>query len=307
MPGLTTVAGKVRAFNRFYTRTIGVLQPKLLDSRFSLTEARILYEIAHQDQPTSAAIADLLGLDRGYLSRTLGNLVEHGIVRRTRSATDKRESLLSLTAAGKREVARLDQLSHDAVSRQVQALSSTQRSQLMHAMGIIESLLGQGNPAAPPFVIRTHRPGDLGWIIERHGAVYHEEYGWDGKFEGLVAEVVAKFVARFDPRRERCWIAERNGERIGSIMLVNKSATVGKLRLLLVEPSARGLGLGKALVEECLSFARQTGYRKVELWTNSVLDAARHIYEQAGFTLVSEDPHQQFGHGLVGQTWEKRL
>jgi DNA-binding MarR family transcriptional regulator/GNAT superfamily N-acetyltransferase len=307
MSDLDQRAEEVRAFNRFYTQSIGALNPGLLDSAFSLTEARVLYELAHQERPTSVAIARELDLDAGYLSRIVTKFQKRGLLSRRRSETDRRESLLALTTKGRREVAALDRRSHDEMAARLKPLSPADRARLTASLSTVQVLLGGGAKDTAPFIIRTHRPGDLGWIVQRHGEIYHEEYGWDEKFEGLVAGIAADFARDFDPERERCWIAERAGERIGSIVLVRKSATVAKLRLLLVEPSARGLGLGQHLVQECIRFARECGYRKLILWTNSVLDAARHIYEKAGFALVEEEKHNQFGHGLVGQGWELRL
>ncbi|WP_029919605.1 bifunctional helix-turn-helix transcriptional regulator/GNAT family N-acetyltransferase [Nevskia soli] len=297
----------VRRFNRFYTRQIGVLRQGLLDSPFSLAEARVLYEIAHRQQPTATELAQDLQLDAGYLSRILRAFEKGGLLRKQASPTDARQSLLSLTAAGRKAQLALEAGSNAEVGAMLAALPADSRSRILQAMQTIERLLGAPQAAHEPYLLRTHRPGDMGWIVHRHGALYAQEYGWDETFEALVAEIVAKFVQNFDPRRERCWIAERDGEILGSVFLVKHSASTAQLRLLLVEPSARGLGIGRRLVEECIRFARQSGYSDITLWTNDILSAARHIYESAGFRLVGEKPHRSFGHDLVGQTWELRL
>lgn len=301
----------VRRFNRFYTRQIGALNETLVRSAFSLTEVRVLYELAHREQPTAAELGRALGLDAGYLSRMLRNFRKRGLVATQPSGADGRQSLLALTDRGRAEFATLDTRSHADVRAMLRTLSGAERNGLVDAMGTIVGLLGQEPPAADtrqaPYLLRPHRPGDMGWIVHRHGALYWQEYGWDERFEALVAGIVARFVTQFDPVHERCWIAERDGEIVGSVFLVRKSKTVAKLRLLLVEPKARGLGLGRRLVAECVRFARDAGYRKVTLWTNSVLHAARHLYEEAGFVLVHEEPHESYGHELVAQTWELTL
>jgi DNA-binding MarR family transcriptional regulator/GNAT superfamily N-acetyltransferase len=303
----TAAVAAVRGFNRFYTRRIGVLQQGLLDSEFSLTEARVLYELAHRDQPTATELGRDLGLDAGYLSRILRLFVQRGLVHKQAAPQDARQSLLSLTAAGRKVQAELEQRSNVEVAAMLEALSGDGQNRLLQALRSVEALIGPRQAPPKPYLLRTHQPGDLGWAVQRNAALYAQEYGWDGTYEALVAEIVAKFIRDFDPQRERCWIAEREGERLGSVMLVQRSRTVAQLRLLLVEPSARGLGIGKRLVEECIRFARQCGYRKVMLWTNDILVAARHIYQAAGFELVGEEQHHSFGHDLVGQTWELRL
>ena len=297
----------VRSFNRFYTKQIGVLREGLLGSPYSLTEVRVLYELAHRSQPTAAELGRELGLDAGYLSRLLRNFERRGLVAKARSRADGRQSLLSLTARGGKAFAPLDTRSHDEVAAMLARLSATEQSRLIDAMRTIQALLGGRAEPKVPYLLRSHRPGDMGWIIHRHGALYAQEYGWDETFEALVAEIAAKFIRTLDPKRERCWIAEREGEIVGSVFLVQKSRTVGQLRLMYVEPAARGLGIGSRLVAECLRFARQVGYRKVVLWTNSVLLAARHIYEKAGFRLVHSERHRSFGRDLVGETWELTL
>ncbi len=298
---------EVRRFNRFYTRRIGVLREGLLASPFSLTEVRVLYELAHRQQPTAVELARELGLDSGYLSRLLRGFARRGWLRRERSPRDGRRALLSLTARGRRAFAPLETRARKEVAAQLQTLSGAQQARLLDAMRGIEELMAAPHANAAPYVLRAPHPGDLGWVVERHGALYAGEYGYDVEFEGLVAEIVAHFVRHFDARRERCWIAERQGERLGCIFLVKKTATIAKLRLLLVEPAARGLGVGKRLVEECVRFARQAGYRKITLWTQSDLYAARHIYRRAGFRRVHEERHRSFGKNLVAETWDLDL
>ncbi|HEX4568909.1 MAG TPA: helix-turn-helix domain-containing GNAT family N-acetyltransferase [Dongiaceae bacterium] len=297
----------VRRFNRFYTRRIGVLQEGFLRTAFSLTEGRVLYELAHREAVTASALARDLDLDPGYLSRILKGFEARGLITRAASVEDARQSLLSLTPAGRAAFAPLDRRSQEEIGGMLEALPVPSQKRLVAQMAEIESMLGEQPAAAAPYLLRPHRPGDLGWIVHRHGALYAEEYGWDESFEALVAEIAAKFLREFDPRRERCWIAEREGEILGSVRVVRQSDEVAKLRLLLVEPKARGLGLGRRLVEECLRFARLSGYRRMTLWTNDILHAARRIYEQAGFHLTAEEPHRSFGHDLVSQTWERDL
>ena len=297
----------VRRFNRFYTRRIGALRAGLLDSPFSLAEARLLFELAHRERPTAAELARDLGLDAGYLSRMLRGLERRHQIARERSNSDGRQSLLGLTAEGKRTFGTLNTRSAAEVRAMLGKLSDAGQRRLVEAMRDVERLLGAATEPKVPYLLRPHRPGDMGWVVHRHGALYAHEYGWDERFEALVATIVAKFIENFDPKRERCWIAERDGEIVGSVFLVSKSRTVAQLRLLYVEPSARGLGIGKRLVDECERFARDRGYRKIVLWTNSVLHAARHIYEAAGYRLLAEEPHHSFGRALVGQTWELAL
>jgi DNA-binding MarR family transcriptional regulator/N-acetylglutamate synthase-like GNAT family acetyltransferase len=297
----------VRRFNRFYTRQIGALSEHLLESPFSLAEARIIYELAQREKATATELGVGLGLDAGYLSRLLAAFKKRGLISRKPSETDGRQSVIWLTEKGRNAFAELNGRSHNEIEALLSRLSPTDQNRLIEAMGVIEELLGAQPEQKVPYIIRPHQPGDMGWVTHRHGVLYNEEYGWDEEFEALVAEITAKFIKNFDPKRERCWIAERNGEIAGSVFLVQKSKTVAQLRLLLVEPSARGMGIGKRLVNECVRFARQTGYKKITLWTNSVLDAARHIYEEAGFQLVQEEPHHSFGHDLTGQNWELKL
>ena len=301
--------GAVRQFNRFFTRRIGVLREGLLHSPYPLTEARILFELAHQDNLTASALCGELGLDPGYLSRILARFEGQGLIEKVRSEDDARRLLLRLTPAGRDAFAVLDQRSRDEVGELLGELTPAERDRLLRAMNTIESVLDENKrfKYAEPFVLRPHEPGDMGWVVHRHGVLYAQEYSWNEEFEALVAQIVADFITNFDPTRERCWIAEMGGRIVGSVFVVQKDETTAKLRLLLVEPEARGLGLGARLVDECLRFARRTGYQKMTLWTNSVLLAARHIYQKAGFRLVEEEPHHSYGHDLVGETWEKGL
>jgi DNA-binding MarR family transcriptional regulator/GNAT superfamily N-acetyltransferase len=297
----------VRRFNRFYTRRIGVLNEGLLRSPFSLSEVRVLFELAHRPNLTASTLREELGLDAGYLSRLLRDFQKRGLVERTSSAADGRVSHLNLTHQGREEFAALDTRASDEVRALLRGLPVAEQRRLLAAMRTIQDALDASPGKGAPYLLRLHQPGDMGWVVHRHGVLYAQEYGWDERFEALIAEVVASFIQHFDPKRERCWIAERDGEIVGSVFLVRKSKTVAKLRLLLVEPSARGLGIGARLVDECIRFARRAGYRKMTLWTNSVLDAARRIYQRAGFHLVDEQPHNHFGPDLVGQTWELEL
>ena len=297
----------VRRFNRFYTQKIGVLKDGLLGSPFSLSQARVLWELAHRERPTATAVARDLGLDAGYLSRILRGLERRRLIARTASRTDGRQQLLSLTRAGQAAAVRLDRRSHDEVAAILATLAPPEQQRLVEAMRTVETLVGARPEPKVPYMLRPHRPGDMGWVVHRHAVLYGTEYGFDERFEALVATVVARFIERYDPRRERCWIAEKDGEIVGSVFLVKGSAAVAKLRLLLIEPSARGLGIGARLVDECVRFARQAGYRTLTLWTQSVLHAARHIYQQAGFRLVRKERHTSFGQDLVGETWELRL
>ena len=309
MPGSTLAEriDAVRRFNRLYTRQIGVLREGLLRSPFSLTEVRVLYEIAHSSEPSAAELGKDLGLDAGYLSRILRDFSTKGLVEKRPSKADGRQCLLRLTKKGQKEFATLNRRQNEEVGAMLNNRPAGEQARLIEAMRTIQGLLGSQPEPKVPYILRPHHPGDMGWIVHRHGVLYSQEYGWDEDFEALVAQIVADFIKTFDPKRERCWIAEREGAIVGSVFLVQKSKTVGQLRLLLVEPKARGLGIGRRLVDECIRFARQKGYRKIALWTNSVLDAARHIYEDAGFRLVQEEAHHSYGHDLVGQNWELTL
>ena len=297
----------VRAFNRFYTRQIGVLDEHLLDSPFSLAEMRVLYELAHREGPTSTHLGRDLGLDAGYLSRILRRFESRRLIRRVPSPSDARQSLLTLTPRGRAAFAPLETRARDEVGTMLGRLSGADRRQVVAAMQTVQRLLGAPREAAAPYALRAHQPGDMGWVVHRHGAIYAKEWGYNAEFEALVARIVADFLDRFDAARERCWIAEKDGEIVGSVFLVAKSKTVAKLRLLLVEPSARGLGIGGRLVDECIRFARQSGYRKLTLWTQSELDAARRLYQQAGFHRVHQERHHSFGKHLVAETWDLRL
>jgi DNA-binding MarR family transcriptional regulator/GNAT superfamily N-acetyltransferase len=294
----------VRRFNRFFTRQIGLLGDGYLDSPFTLAEVRVLYELAQRDAPTASDIAKALGLDAGYLSRMLASFQKRGLLARKASNQDGRQSHLSLTRKGRVAFSALDAKSAAGIAKMIKRLSAAERNRLTGAMAAIEGLLGERAAPKVPYLLRSHQPGDMGWVIHRHGALYAEEYKWDERFEALVAQIAADFIQKFDAKRERCWIAERDGAIVGSVFLVKKSLRVAKLRLLLVEPSARGLGIGARLVDECIRFARQAGYRKITLWTQSVLHAARQIYRKAGFRLVKRERHQSFGHQLTGETWE---
>lgn len=299
----------VRGFNRFYTSQIGILDRGYLHTPFSLAEARVLYELGSRTQrPTATELARDLRLDPGYLSRILRGFGKRGLVKQETAAEDARRSHLSLTPKGRKSFAQLDRRSNSDVRALVAQLPAPRRRQLVDSMRAIQSALGQ-EPAldATPFTIRTHRPGDMGWVTYRHGVLYAREYGWDERFESLVARICADFIDNFDAKHERCWIAERDGEILGSIFCVQKSKAVAKLRLLLVEPSARGLGVGSRLVDECIRFARAKGYRKLTLWTQNNLHAARHIYVRAGFKLTSEEKHFSFGKHLVAQNWDLPL
>jgi DNA-binding MarR family transcriptional regulator/GNAT superfamily N-acetyltransferase len=297
----------VRQFNRFFTRQIGVLREGLLHSPYSLTEARVLFELAQRQDLTSSDVGRELGLDAGYLSRILARLEQQGLLEKVRSEVDGRQRLLRLTPEGEHAFALLNQRSRDEVAEMLSDLSEEDQQRLLKAMDTIQGVLSKGFKYADPFVLRSPEPGDLGWVIHRHGVLYAEEYGWDEQFEALVAQIVADFITHYKPERERCWIAEMNGEIVGSVFVVQASETEAKLRLLLVEPKARSLGLGTRLVEECIRYARRRGYKKLVLWTNSVLRAARHIYEKTGFKLVAQEAHHSFGHDLIGETWELPL
>ncbi len=297
----------VRRFNRFYTKQIGVLRKGYLDSEFSLAEGRVLYEIAHRDQPIAAELSKDLDLDPGYLSRLLAKFEKQGLVARKASGNDARQSHLSLTARGRQAFVPLEAKSQRLASGMLSKLSGADQRRLIDAMHTIETLLGGEPQGTPPYSLRSPRPGDMGWVVQLHGAFYAAAYGWDESFEALTAEIVAKFVQEFDAKREGCWIAEREGANVGCVFLVKKSNRVAKLRLLLVEPSAHGLGIGKRLVSECIGFARAAGYRKMTLWTQSNLVAARGIYQSAGFRLVKQWPVKQFGHKMTSETWELKL
>lgn len=296
----------VRAFNRFYTRKLGVLDQQLLKSPFSLSEARVMYELAHTGDLAAKEIGLELGLDPGYLSRIIQKFDEDGLVTRKPLPSDRRQYQLSLTAKGRASFARLERTSQEHVGTMLGPLSGEDRTRLIGAMDTIERLLAAPR-AATPAILRDPRPGDMGWVVQSHGVLYASEYGFDASFEALVAEIAAKFITSFDAARERCWIADIDGRPVGSVFLVRHSDDVAKLRLLLVEPVGRGQGLGRRLVAECISFARACGYRRITLWTQSILVAARKIYQEAGFVRVAAEPHRSFGQNLIGETWEREL
>ena len=308
MGGREDRVARVRRFSRFYTRKIGVLHEGLLGSPLSLTEGRVVWELAQHEQATASELAAELGLDTGYLSRILGGFEKRGLIDRKPSERDGRQVVIALTAAGRALYASIDSSSRGAVAAMLGELDRADQDRLVAALETAEKLLGRSRKSAgPSYILRSHQPGDIGWIIHRHGVLYAEEYGLDQRFEALVAQIAAGFIENFDAARERCWIAEREGAIVGSVLLVKESDEVGKLRLLYVEPPARGLGIGSRLVGECIRFAGQRRYRKITLWTNDVLVSARRIYQAAGFLLVSEELHRSFGRDLVGQFWELDL
>jgi DNA-binding MarR family transcriptional regulator/GNAT superfamily N-acetyltransferase len=298
----------VRRFSRFYTRRIGVLEESLLGSGLTLSEGRVIFELGRRGEWTAGGMATELGLDAGYVSRLLGALEKRRLIARRPSESDGRQAIVSLTQRGRERYEFLDARSKEDIAALLAPLAPPDRRRLLAAMASIEALMGDAAAPSVPYIIRPHRPGDIGWVISRHGALYAEEYGWDETFEGFVAEIAGAFIKSFDAKRERCWIAEREGEIVGSVFLVKgPDEHTAKLRLLYVEPGARGLGIGARLVEECARFARAAGYRGIALWTNSVLVSARRIYEAAGYRLVKSEPHRSFGQDLIGETWQLDL
>jgi DNA-binding MarR family transcriptional regulator/N-acetylglutamate synthase-like GNAT family acetyltransferase len=297
----------VRRFSRFYTKQIGLLHEKILRSPFSLAEARVIYELAHHQQTTATELCNELGLDAGYLSRILRDFNKRGLIDKGRSEADGRKKFLRLSENGQAAFARINSRSRREIEATLKKLSAADQARLVQAMQTTEELLGARPEHKVSYILRTHQPGDMGWVVHRHGILYAEEYAWDEQFEALVAEIVTSFIRNYDPKRERCWIAEKGGDNAGSVFLAKQSDSTAKLRLLLVEPNARGLGIGSRLVSECIKFAQQVGYSKITLWTNSILTAARHIYQKAGFQLVNEQPHQSFGHDLIAETWDLEL
>jgi DNA-binding MarR family transcriptional regulator/GNAT superfamily N-acetyltransferase len=304
---LESQVAAVRGFSRFYTRKFGIIEPKLLDSPWTLQEARVIYEIAARKTCTATDLVSALGLDAGYLSRTLQTLQRRQVVARKPSKADRRAAEITLTAKGRAAFAELDSRSRREVAGLLGKLEPADRTAIVQAMSKIERALEPSAPQLAGFLLRTHRPGDIGWIVSRHGALYAQEYGWDISFEALAAEIAAQFIRSYDPVREACWIAETGGEPVGSVFLVKASDDVAKLRLLLVERGARGLGVGRALTEQCIRFARRAGYTSITLWTQSILVAARGIYQRAGFQRIKEEPHHRFGVDLIGETWELKL
>jgi len=297
----------VRRFNRFYTKQIGVLDEGLLESPFSLTEARVIYELANREKASATELVNELGLDAGYLSRMLRGFEKRKLIEKSVSETDARQSVLKLTKQGRKEFENLNRLTRNQIEEILNDLSPAEQNRLLAAMKAIEELLGTTTQENFSYILRTPQPGDYGWVIQSNGSLYAQEYGWDENYEALVAQIVAEFVKNYDSKKERCWIAEKDGENVGSVFLVKESATIARLRLLIVDPKARGLGIGKRLVDECTRFARQVGYKKITLWTNSVLLAARSIYQKAGYQLVKSEKHHSFGHDLTGETWELEL
>ena len=298
-------AEELRAFNRFYTKKIGLLNEHLGPSPFTLTEARILFELGHQTVDTASDLSRLLGLDKGYLSRILAKLRKQGLVESRISPKHARHHLLALTDNGSRAFQELESAANGQMSALITPLAVHDAQRLLAASREIRTILdGDKTGQGGPFHLRDPQPGDLGWVIQRQAILYHREYGWDRQYEGLIAGIISRFVEQFDPMLEQCWIAERAGEAVGAIFLVQSGAPgIGQLRLLHVEPSARGLGIGSALADACVKRARAIGYRQLMLWTNDVLVSARRIYEAAGFQLVKQETHRSFGHDLNGQTW----
>jgi DNA-binding MarR family transcriptional regulator/GNAT superfamily N-acetyltransferase len=304
-PGAAIAA--VRGFNRFYTRQLGLLERGLLGSDFTLTEARVLYELAHRKASTASAIGKDLGLDLGYLSRLLKKFGRRRLIERTRSSSDGRQHQLKLTRKGRDAFEPLDRAAKVQIAGMIDPMTQTQRCELVEAMWKAQRLLRPVDAPAPPYRLRSLRTGDMGWIIHRQAVLYAQEYGWDETYEHLITDILGRFVRDFDAEAERAWVAEAEQKIVGSVFLVRASATLARLRLLYVEPEARGLGIGRQLVRECIEFARTRGYQKLSLWTNDVLSSARRIYEAAGFKLIKEEQHHSFGKDLVGQTWELML
>jgi DNA-binding MarR family transcriptional regulator/GNAT superfamily N-acetyltransferase len=304
---LRNAVDSVRRFNRFYTKRIGLLNQGYLDTNFSLTQARILFEVAQSKDLTATDLIRELDIDRGYLSRTLGQFEEQGLIKRTESKSDRRFQTLKLTPAGKNSFSVLNKRSSTEIGDWLKKLSDLEKRELLEAMNTIQTILGFPSETTEPVRLRTHGPGDVGWIVARHGALYAQEYQFDETFEGLVAEILANFLKRHDSKKECIWIAERNEERLGTVTIVDAGQKVAQLRCLLVEPKARGLGIGRRLIEECIRFSKQNGYTKMKLWTQSHLNAARHLYEKAGFQIVDKKPQFSFGQKVVSEIWELAL
>ncbi|PRA32892.1 bifunctional helix-turn-helix transcriptional regulator/GNAT family N-acetyltransferase [Pseudomonas poae] len=303
-PLLVERAGIVRGFNRFYTHQIGVLQEHLLQSDFSLTEIRVMYELSSRGDLTSADLCQMLSLDAGYLSRLVGGLEKKGLIQKVRSTTDARAVQLHLSDLGRSVLSPLEQQTQQEVIALLQTLPEHQQQQLTGAMQRIQALL-QGTP--PSYLLRDPQPGDMGLVVQQQSALYAREYHWNWEFEALIAEIVAKYLREFDPARERCWIAEKDGVMVGSVFVIRHDDTTAKLRMLYVDASARGMGIGQRLVDECLRFARHAGYTRMLLWTVDILTDARKLYQKAGFELIEEEPVESFGKSLVSQTWARAL
>lgn len=308
MSATDTTVAEIRRFNRFYTQRLGVLHEAWLDSPYSLTEARVLYELCTHDTLTATRIGSELGLDAGYLSRMLRDFESKGLIQRRPAPDDARQNLVAITAKGRRAFAPLEATSENMVAQSIERLTKTDRRRLVAAMGTIENLLSAGSDRPREARIRPPRHGDFGWIVARHAELYAEEYGWTEPFEGLCAGIVADFVNNYDPKKERCFIAELNGEPVGSAFLVKDAKPgIARIRLVIVDPSARGLGLGRKLTHECIKFARKAGYKGITLWTHSVLVAAREIYRKAGFTLTSSEAKVSWGQDVVSEIWDMKL
>ena len=298
---------EVRRFNRAYTQHLGVLRDGFLDSPYSLTEARVLFEVRQRGNTTATEIGRDLGLDAGYLSRILGQFEKSGLIRKERSPSDGRQSFLSITAMGRKAMDLLERRTVRQVGDVLHRLSNPEQERLVTAMRTVERMIVPQPAAEPEIILREPKPGDLGWVVARHATLYAEEYGWGGNFEGLCAQIVAEFVANYDARRERCWIAEMDGETVGSVFLVKDTDEIARIRLLLVDPAARGRGVGMLLTQECVRFAKACGYRGITLWTHSVLAAARHVYGKAGFTLTSSEKRKSFGKSVVSEIWDLKF
>jgi len=299
--------GEVRRFNRFYTKRIGLLTSGLLKTRFPLTQARIIFELAQHEQATARELIEELEIDPGYLSRILDNFEINGLINKVQSQADNRQWFLKLTSKGRKSFSELNERSNQEVQTLLKNMSDENQQRLINAMSTIEEILDAKQKSTTSYLLRSHRPGDIGWITHRHGVLYAEEYGFDETFEALVADILAKFIQRHNPKREHLWIAEQDGKLIGSVMIVDSGDSVAQLRLLLVEPKARCKGIGKRLIDECIDLSKRNGYSKIKLWTNNVLKDARRVYAKAGFALIEEKPHTSFGHDLIGEIWELNL
>jgi len=304
---LQSAVDKARRFNRFYTKRIGLLNQGYLETNFSLTQARILFELAQRKGLTATDLIRELDIDRGYLSRNLAQFEKQGLIQRTTSKKDQRFQTLKLTAAGKKSFSVLNNRSSQEIGEWLKKLSDEQKQELLEAMNTVQNILGSPSDSNEPIRLRTYGPGDVGWIIARHGALYASEYQFDETFEGLVAEILGRFLKRHDSKKECIWIAERNREKLGTVTIVDAGDKVAQLRCLLVEPKARGLGIGQKLIEECIRFSKRNGYTRMKLWTQSHLHAARHLYEKAGFKIVEKKPQFSFGQKVVSEIWELSL